>query len=42
MDRDTSTDGVWTVDAATTEASARIFERTNANGDTTPYYRYME
>ena len=42
VDRDTSDHGLWHMGAQETEASARIFARKNANGDTTPYYRYMD
>ena len=42
VDRDTSDHGLWHMGAQDTEASARIFARKNSNGDTTPYYRYMD
>ena len=42
IDEDTSDKGAWFMTAAQTENTQRIFNRTNANGDTTPYYKYMD
>ena len=42
VDDDTSDSGSWWMLASQTEASARIFDRKNANGATVPYYRYMD
>lgn len=42
MDTDTSVDGVWTYSAADTRRSARVLDRTSAEGDTLPYCRYMD
>lgn len=42
VDRDTSDGGAWFMSAKQTKDSARIFNRTNANGDHNQYYRYMD
>lgn len=39
---DTSKGDMWHMAKHQSEASARIFNRTNANGETKPYYRYMD
>merc|ERR1739848_595574 len=42
VDSDTSNAGLWHMSEEETKASARVFDRKNSNGDTTPYYRYMD
>ena len=42
VNHDTSSGGMWHMSRDETEKSARVFDRTNSNGDTTPYYRYMD
>lgn len=42
VNHDTSTNGIWHMSKDASEKSARVFDRTNANGDTGPYYRYMD
>ena len=42
VDSDTSKAGLWHMSAEETEKSARVFDRKNGNGDTVPYYRYMD
>jgi cytidyltransferase-like protein len=39
---DTSKGDMWHMTKQQSETSARIFNRTNANGETKPYYRYMD
>lgn len=39
---DTSKGDMWHMSKKQSETSARIFNRTNANGETNPYYRYMD
>ena len=39
---DTSHCGMWHMTKQQSETSARIFTRTNTNGETKPYYRYMD
>ena len=39
---DTSKDGIWHMSKQQSQNSARVFNRTNANGETKPYYRYMD
>ena len=41
-DEDTSDGGAWFMTAVQTSDSQRVFDRQNANGDTTPYYKYMD
>lgn len=42
VDPDKSKEGVWIMTSKETQKSERVFDRTNANQDTTPYYRYMD
>jgi hypothetical protein len=42
VDNDTSHAGLWHMSQEATQASARVFDRTNSNGATVPYYRYMD
>ena len=42
VDEDNSDGGAWFMTSADSQATARVFDRLNANGATVPYYRYMD
>jgi methylphosphonate synthase len=42
LNHDTSTGGIWHCSKQESLDSARIFDRTNENGHTGPYYNYMD
>jgi len=42
LTRDTSKGGMWHMTKHQSDISARIFNRTNVNGETKPYYKYMD
>ena len=41
-DEDSSDAGAWFMTSQQTSKSQRVFDRTNANGNTVPYYKYMD